>query len=124
MEQYPAGATGATPRAPEPLRILLIGDVVGPAGMRALFLHLARLRKRRRCDLVIANVENAAAGFGLTLAQADELAGYGIDVMTSGNHIWQQREIWPRAGVGCSLVAPAQLPAVGARQGSVPAGGG
>ena len=104
------GATGATPRTPEPLRILLIGDVVGPAGMRALFLHLTQIRKRWRCDLVIANVENAAAGFGLTLSQADELAGYGIDVMTSGNHIWQQREIWPRLESDARLLRPHNYP--------------
>ncbi len=110
LEQYPLGATGATPPAPEPLRILLIGDVVGPAGVRALFLHLAQIKKRRRCDLVIANVENAAAGFGLTLAQADELAGYGIDVMTSGNHIWQQREIWPRLDSDARLLRPHNYP--------------
>ena len=109
MEQYLRAGSGPPP-APEPLRILLIGDVVGPSGMRALFLHLARIRKRRRCDLVIANVENAAAGFGLTLAQADELAGYGIDVMTSGNHIWQQHEIWRRLESDTRLLRPHNYP--------------
>ena len=109
MEQYLKAGSGPPP-APEPLRILLIGDVVGPSGMRALFLHLARIRKRRRCDLVIANVENAAAGFGLTLAQADELAGYGIDVMTSGNHIWQQHEIWRRLESDTRLLRPHNYP--------------
>ena len=110
MEQYFTGAAGAPPRAPEPLRILLIGDVVGAGGMRALFLRLAQLRKRLRSDLVVANVENAAAGFGLTLAQADEFAGYGIDVMTSGNHIWQQREIWPRLDSDARLLRPHNYP--------------
>ena len=96
--------------ASEALRILLLGDVVGPSGMRALFLHLAQLRKRLRSSLVIANVENAAAGFGLTVAQADELAGYGVDVMTSGNHIWQQREIWPRLESDDRLLRPHNYP--------------
>lgn len=103
--------TKRAPRAPEPLRVLLIGDVVGPSGMRALFMHLAQLKKRCRCDLVIANVENSAAGFGLTLAQADEFVGYGIDVMTTGNHIWQQREIWPRLDTDDRLLRPHNYPA-------------
>ena len=111
LEQYlGAAAAAGAEAAPEPLRILLIGDVVGPAGMRALFLHLAQLKKRLRSDLVIANVENAAGGFGLTLAQADELAGYGIDVMTSGNHIWQQGEIWPRLKSDDRLLRPHNYP--------------
>ena len=104
------GAAAAPRRAPEPFRVLLIGDVVGPSGSRALFMHLARLKKRSRCDLVIANVENSAAGFGLTLAQADEYAGYGIDVMTTGNHIWQQREIWPRLESDDRLLRPHNYP--------------
>ena len=94
----------------EVLRILLLGDIVGPSGTRALFLHLAQLRKRLRCALVVANVENTAAGFGLTLAQADELAGYGIDVMTGGNHIWQQHEIWPRLDSDDRLLRPHNYP--------------
>ena len=103
-------APQAPRREPEPLRVLLIGDVVGPSGTRALFMHLARLRKRSRCDLVIANVENSAAGFGLTLAQADEYGGYGIDVMTTGNHVWQQREIWPRLDSDDRLLRPHNYP--------------
>ena len=103
-------AAAAPRRAPEPLRVLLIGDVVGPSGTRALFMHLAQLRKRSRCDLVIANVENSAAGFGLTLAQVDEYAGYGIDVMTTGNHIWQQREVWPRLDSDERLLRPHNYP--------------
>ena len=108
--QTPLGEPRITPRAAEPLRILLIGDVVGPAGMRALFLRLAGLKKRSRSDLVIANIENSAAGFGLTLSQADELTGYGIDVMTSGNHIWQQGEIWPRLESDDRLLRPHNYP--------------
>lgn len=104
------GAAPVPRRAPEPFRVLLIGDVVGPSGSRALFMHLARLKKRSHCDLVIANVENSAAGFGLTLAQADEYAGYGIDVMTTGNHIWQQREIWPRLESDERLLRPHNYP--------------
>ena len=104
------GAQQAPRRKPEPLRVLLIGDVVGPSGTRALFMHLAQLRKRTRCDLVIANVENSAAGFGLTLAQADEYTGYGVDVMTTGNHIWQQREILPRLDSDDRLLRPHNYP--------------
>ena len=78
------------------LTIILVGDVVGPSGPRALFLQLGTMRKSYGADLVVANVENAAAGYGLTPAIADNIVRSGVDVMTSGNHIWQQREIWPR----------------------------
>ena len=105
------GQPAREPRAPEPLRVLLIGDVVGPSGTRALFIGLAQLKKRWHADLVIANVENSAAGFGLTLAQADEYVGYGIDVMTTGNHIWEQREIWPRLDTDDRLLRPHNYPA-------------
>jgi metallophosphoesterase (TIGR00282 family) len=91
-------------------RLLLVGDIVGPSGTRALFLHLARLRAEHRADLVVVNVENAAAGYGLTPAIADELVGMGVNVMTSGNHIWQQREIWPRLEEDDRLLRPANYP--------------
>ena len=92
------------------IRVLMVGDIVGPSGVRALFLHLGGLRARVRADLVVANVENAAGGYGLTPAIADELTGVGVDVMTSGNHIWQQREIWKRLDEDERLLRPHNYP--------------
>jgi len=71
------------------LRILLFGDVVGRPGRQALSSYL----KDREFDFAIANAENAAGGFGLTRNTARQLFQSGIDVITSGNHIWQHREI-------------------------------
>jgi metallophosphoesterase (TIGR00282 family) len=75
------------------LNILFIGDIFGRAGRTIVRERLPELVKRHAVDLVIANSENAAAGFGITPALADELFELGIDVMTTGNHIWDKREI-------------------------------
>ena len=70
------------------MRILFIGDIVGRPGRDLVRRGLGALVESHRADLVIANVENAAAGFGITRDIGDELLEIGIDVMTSGNHIW------------------------------------
>jgi len=75
------------------LNILFIGDIFGRAGRTIVKERLPELVKQHSVDLVIANGENAAAGFGITPALADELFELGIDVMTTGNHIWDKREI-------------------------------
>jgi 2',3'-cyclic-nucleotide 2'-phosphodiesterase len=75
------------------LNILFIGDIFGRPGRTIVKDRLPELVKRHSVDLVIANGENAAAGFGITPALADELFELGIDVMTTGNHIWDKREI-------------------------------
>ena len=77
------------------MRILFIGDIYGQPGRRVVHDHAADLARQRAIDLVVANGENSAAGFGITPALAEELLGYGIDVLTSGNHIWDKREIVP-----------------------------
>jgi hypothetical protein len=74
------------------INILFIGDVVGRPGRRVLAQHLDALRDEYEIDLVIVNVENAASGFGITSKIVDELFATGVDVMTSGNHIWDKRE--------------------------------
>ncbi len=77
------------------MRLLFIGDIFGHAGRRIVADHLADIRKTEAIDVVIANGENSAAGFGITPAVADELFRYGIDdMMTSGNHIWDKRDIY------------------------------
>jgi hypothetical protein len=78
-----------------PLNVLLIGDIVGKLGRRTVAAVLPELRKERGLGLVVANGENTAGGRGLTPGKADELFRAGIDVITSGNHIWENREIYP-----------------------------
>jgi metallophosphoesterase (TIGR00282 family) len=75
------------------VRILFIGDIVGRSGRAAVFAHLPELRRRYAPDRIVANAENAAAGFGLTRAIADQFFEAGIDLLTLGNHCWDQREL-------------------------------
>ncbi|HSL94254.1 MAG TPA: TIGR00282 family metallophosphoesterase [Bacillota bacterium] len=75
------------------MRVLFIGDIVGGKGRDTVASHLSRLRQEYAVNYVVANAENAAGGNGLTKAVADELFALGIDVLTSGNHIWDKREI-------------------------------
>ena len=76
-------------------RVLLIGDVIGKPGRLAVEQLLPDLRQRREIDFVTANGENLAGGLGLTPSTADALLAAGVDVITSGNHIWDKREIYP-----------------------------
>jgi len=75
------------------MRILFIGDIVGNPGRKAARKELARLRSSLSPSLVIANGENAAGGFGITGEVAGELFGMGIDLITTGNHVWDKREV-------------------------------
>ena len=75
------------------MKILFIGDIFGRPGRTIVKDRLPELRKQHSPDLVIANCENAAAGFGITPPLAEELFDLGIDVMTTGNHVWDKREI-------------------------------
>jgi metallophosphoesterase (TIGR00282 family) len=75
------------------MRILFIGDIFGRPGRTIVKDQLPRLVKEHAADIVIANGENAAAGFGITPPLAEELFEMGIDVLTTGNHIWDKREI-------------------------------
>jgi metallophosphoesterase (TIGR00282 family) len=92
------------------VRILAIGDVVGKPGRRAVAALVPGLRRDLRIDIVIANGENAAAGRGLTVATARELLDAGVDVITSGNHIWDQKEILPYLDSEAPVVRPANYP--------------
>ncbi|MEP7340171.1 MAG: TIGR00282 family metallophosphoesterase [Acidobacteriota bacterium] len=74
-------------------RVLLTGDTMARAGRRVLEERLFDLRSRREIDFVIANIENAAAGFSITPRIAEELFAAGVDIMTSGNHIFDKKEI-------------------------------
>jgi metallophosphoesterase (TIGR00282 family) len=75
------------------LNIFFIGDIFGRPGRAIVRDRLPELRQQYTVDLVIANCENAAAGFGITPSLAEELFDLGIDVMTTGNHVWDKREI-------------------------------
>ncbi|MEX0682333.1 MAG: TIGR00282 family metallophosphoesterase [Dehalococcoidia bacterium] len=77
------------------LNVLLIGDVVGKLGRRTVARVLPGIREQRGVDFVIANGENTAGGRGLTPDTLEELQQAGVDVVTSGNHIWAKREIYP-----------------------------
>jgi metallophosphoesterase (TIGR00282 family) len=93
------------------LRLLLIGDIVGRPGRDIVRKGLPSLIEHYDVDLVIANVENAAAGRGVTREIGDALLGWGVDVMTSGNHIWAQRETVDYIGAEARLLRPANFPA-------------
>ena len=75
------------------MKILICGDVVGKAGRRAIEDNLADLRRRLDLDFVIVNGENAAHGFGITDKICAAFYAAGADVITTGNHVWDQREI-------------------------------
>src|SRR5438552_1302880 len=77
----------------KPITVLCIGDVFGEPGRKAVHALLPGLRKQHEADLAIVNVENAASGFGVTPLIARTFLEHGVDVMTSGNHIWDKKEI-------------------------------
>lgn len=74
------------------MRILFLGDIVGRVGRKAVLERVGGLKDRLKPDMVVVNCENAAGGFGITRKIADELYAAGIDVLTSGNHVYDQRE--------------------------------
>jgi metallophosphoesterase (TIGR00282 family) len=93
------------------VRILFIGDIVGRPGRELVRRGLAPLCDYHQIDLVVANAENAAAGFGLTREIGDQLLEWGVDVMTSGNHIWDKKEAIDYIGAEPRLLRPANFPA-------------
>jgi metallophosphoesterase (TIGR00282 family) len=92
------------------LKILFIGDIVGRPGRQMVARHLASLVDRHLLDLVIANAENAAAGFGVTADVVAELLDAGIDVLTTGNHVWDKKESLPILEQEPRLLRPANYP--------------
>jgi hypothetical protein len=93
------------------VRILFIGDIVGKPGRELVRRGLSGIVDFHRIDLVIANAENSAAGFGITREIGDQLLEWGIDVMTSGNHIWDKKEALDYIGAESRLLRPANYPA-------------
>ena len=93
------------------MNILFVGDIVGRPGRELIRKGLRALVDRYSPDLVIANAENAAAGFGVTKEIGDTLLEWGIDVMTSGNHIWDKKEAIDYIAGEPRLLRPANYPA-------------
>src|SRR6195256_2758478 len=93
------------------IRLLFIGDIVGRPGRELVRQGLRGLVEHHQIDLVIANAENAAAGFGITREIGDQLLDWGVDVMTSGNHIWDKKEALDYIGAEPRLLRPANYPA-------------
>ena len=92
------------------MRILMIGDVIGKPGREAVRTLLPGLKRELSIDFVICNGENTAGGFGITAETATELLESGVDVLTSGNHIWDKKEIVPFLDEGLPLIRPANYP--------------
>jgi 2',3'-cyclic-nucleotide 2'-phosphodiesterase len=93
------------------IRILFIGDIVGKPGRDLVHRGLPALVTEHAIDLVIANAENAAAGFGITRDIGEQLLERGVDVMTSGNHIWDKKEALDYIGIEPRLLRPINYPA-------------
>jgi metallophosphoesterase (TIGR00282 family) len=92
------------------MRVLILGDVVGRPARRAIRDLVPSLIERERIDLAIANAENAAGGIGVDLKSAKELLSSGLDVLTSGNHIWKKKEIYQYMDEHSELIRPANYP--------------
>lgn len=87
------------------MNILFVGDIFGSAGRRIVREHIGHVREAHQVDLTIINVENAAGGFGVTPPIAEEILGWGADVLTTGNHVWDKKELieYLNAAPGASL---------------------
>ncbi len=92
------------------MRVLILGDVVGRPARRAIRDLVPSLIEREGVDLAIANAENAAGGIGVDLKSAKELLSSGLDVLTSGNHIWKKKEIYQYLDEHSELIRPANYP--------------
>jgi len=92
------------------MKVLLISDIIGSAGRAVVKKLLPGLVRGKKIDLVIANCENASGGFGLTQKTMDELFSFGIHILTSGNHIWDKKEILGFIFKESRLLRPANYP--------------
>ena len=90
--------------------VMMIGDIVGKEGCGFLRKHLPRLRQEYGVDAVIANGENSAVGNGILPSSADDLFASGVDVITTGNHVYKRREIYPYLDEQPYIIRPANFP--------------
>lgn len=100
------------------VKLLFIGDIIGKPGRQALSRELHRLVDRYMVDMVIANGENAAGGFGITEEIAKELFRSGVHLLTSGNHVWDKKDAYEFIGREERLLRPANYPLGAPGQGS------
>ena len=92
------------------MNVLILGDIYGRPGRRIVAEYLPELVEQYKPVLIVANGENAAGGFGLTRKVAEELFALGIHVLTSGNHIWDQKEMYAYIGEDPRILRPANYP--------------
>ncbi len=100
------------------MRLLFLGDVIGRSGRDAVQLHLPRLREALDPDCVIVNAENAAHGFGLTPTIAEQMFAMGVDCLTTGNHVWDKKEIIPVLQADHRILRPLNYPAASPGRGA------
>jgi metallophosphoesterase (TIGR00282 family) len=96
---------------PSAMRVLILGDVMGRPARRAVRALVPSLVQKEEVDLVVANAENSAGGMGVDVKSAKELFGAGVHILTSGNHIWKKKEIYPFLNERDDLIRPANFPA-------------
>jgi metallophosphoesterase (TIGR00282 family) len=101
------------------MKILFIGDIVGDAGRKAIRQGIPKLVEQLKIDFVIANAENSAGGFGITKSVGEEIFSLGVDVLTSGNHIWDKKEGIEYIAQENRLLRPANYPEGVPGQGSI-----
>ena len=101
------------------MQILFVGDIFGKPGREIARRAIPALIEQRGLDFVIANVENSAAGFGVTGDIAETILGYGVDVMTTGNHVWDKKEVLDYMPREPRLLRPANFPAGVPGRGSI-----
>lgn len=101
------------------VKLLFIGDIVGQPGRRAVRELVPKLRQQHRLDLVIANGENAAGGSGISIKTADEIFASGVDIITTGDHVWDQKEVAGWIEHQRRVVRPLNYPPGTPGQGSV-----
>ncbi len=92
------------------VHVAVIGDIIGEPGRKALFLSLSGLISEKNVDFVIANGENAAGGFGITGNIAGKLQSYGVDCITTGNHVWRNKEVFKVIESNSRLLRPVNYP--------------
>jgi len=100
------------------VKLLFIADIVGQPGRRAVKELVPKLRRQHQLDLVIANGENSAGGSGITVKTAEEIFSAGVDIITSGDHLWDQKDVIELLAGERRFVRPLNYPAGTPGQGS------
>lgn len=108
------------------MKIIYCGDVVGRSGREAVLNNLEKLRETYKPDVIVVNVENAAHGFGVTPGICRDFLNNGVNMLVTGNHVWQQRELIPFLNESKQIVRPLNypeaLPGRGAAEIELPSG--